>query len=440
METLRREIDKSQLISRGDTVLCALSGGADSVVLTHALSLMAQKLGITVCAAHYSHGIRPECAQSEKQLCVNLCYQLGIELITGQGDVPKYAKEQGISLEHAARKLRYDFLNQAAQQAEANKIATAHNMGDNTETVLFNLIRGGGTALLCGIPPSRDNLIRPLLTVDRASIEAYARQYNLQFAVDQSNFDNNYSRNKIRNEIIPLLESINPAAQRNVTAASALARQDVQFIEDAVRNVLKNKVSTECRVEIDISHIVNNHSAVATKAVMVMLKSVMGKKQVTFSHVKATIDLCTGEHPSAQVSISGDVVARRQYDLLIVEKKSELKSPEPRRLEVGEQIVWGDYSLQLLLCQDEQGIADIEWPVFVRNRIPGERVCINGHTKKLKKLLIDKKIPNKERDILPIICDNKGVLSICDIAIDSRRIIKNNGERYRIVCRRVKSE
>ena len=189
------------LLQPGDRVLCALSGGADSVCMTHLLATRAAELGITVAAAHFSHGLRPESALSERELCQRLCDSLGLELFCGQGDTTAFAKERGLGVEEAARILRRTFLEETAQTWKAHCIATGHHLEDSAETLLLNLVRGSGGRGLQGIPPRQENRIRPLILMTKTEILDYVRVHRLEYADDPTNFAGDNARAVLRREV-----------------------------------------------------------------------------------------------------------------------------------------------------------------------------------------------------------------------------------------------
>ncbi|MBR5537533.1 MAG: tRNA lysidine(34) synthetase TilS, partial [Clostridia bacterium] len=200
------------LAAPGDRVLCALSGGADSVCLTHLLATRAAEYGITVAAAHFSHGLRPESAAGERELCQRLCDSLSIPLFCGEGDTAAYAAAQVVGLEEAARTLRRGFLLDAADRWQATAVATGHHLEDSAETLLFNLIRGTGGQGLQGIPPKSGRFIRPLILAEKSEILAYIGAHGLEYADDPTNFTGDNVRARMRREVFPALNGINPKA------------------------------------------------------------------------------------------------------------------------------------------------------------------------------------------------------------------------------------
>ena len=240
------------LISYGDDVVVALSGGADSVCLLYnMLSLWERGYIETLTAVHCNHGLRGEEADRDEQFCKDLCDKLKIHLYCEKIPVTEYAKEHSLSLEEAGRNLRYKTFEKYRM---GGKIATAHNKKDNAETVIFNLIRGTSLAGMGGIPIMRDAIIRPLLDVSREEIEDYLKEVGADFVTDHTNLETKYSRNKIRLSIIPEMENINEGAVNNITAFAKLASYDEEFLSDLADRYLSELRHGENQLDLIIEN------------------------------------------------------------------------------------------------------------------------------------------------------------------------------------------
>lgn len=225
------------MFPRGGRVLCAVSGGRDSVALLHLLRAWAGQEGFFLEAAHFNHHLRPT-ADRDEAFVRELCKTWEIPLVCGDGDVWAAAKEGGRGVEDAARVLRYGFLEDAANRRGCARIVTAHHREDNAETVLLNLLRGTGAQGLGGIPPVRGNIVRPLLETGRAAINAYIALYNLPYQEDETNQDTAYTRNRIRLEALPLLESISPGCTARIAAAAGIMREENGILDRAAQSML----------------------------------------------------------------------------------------------------------------------------------------------------------------------------------------------------------
>ena len=202
-------IEKYKFLSGGDSVIIALSGGADSVTLLSVLNSLKEKYNLKLYAAHLNHGIRGEEADNDEKFCKILCENYNVQLFVKHIDVPKLCAEQKISAELCGRNERYKFFDELSAKLNA-KVATAHTASDNAETLLFNLCRGSSLAGAAAIPPKRGNIIRPLITLTRNEIESYCAENSLSYVTDSTNMSDSYTRNKIRHKVIPALKEVNP--------------------------------------------------------------------------------------------------------------------------------------------------------------------------------------------------------------------------------------
>ena len=208
-------LDRS-LLPAGCTVLCAVSGGADSVCL---LDLVRRLGDVTVLCAHFDHGIRGAESARDAAFVEALCKEWAVPFFPGRGDVPAYAAANGLSIETAAREMRYAFLERTAKEQGADVIATAHNLNDNAETILFRMARGTGLRGLTGIPARRGRIVRPLLHTPRRDIEEYLTARGIPHVEDSTNTETDAARNRIRLDVLPRLESIHPGAAAGIAAA-----------------------------------------------------------------------------------------------------------------------------------------------------------------------------------------------------------------------------
>ena len=224
-----KAVDAHKMIGQGDNLLVALSGGADSVALLHFLHSLKDEYNLRIEALHLNHNLRGDESRRDEAFVRQFCADLNIPLTTESCDVAKAAKEAGESIELCARRLRYDFFFRHAAAKDA-KVATAHNMEDNAETVLLNLIRGTALRGLCGIPPVREVIIRPLIAIPRKEIEDYCAAHRLHYVTDSTNACSDYTRNRIRHGILPLLIDENPRAAERISKMTSDLRADADFL------------------------------------------------------------------------------------------------------------------------------------------------------------------------------------------------------------------
>ena len=223
-------VKEYNMLSSGDTVFAALSGGADSVAMTHILLTLTKEFNFSLRAVHINHNLRGDEAMRDEQFVRELCKKWYIPLTVESHDVAAIAKESGQSCEQAGRAVRYEVLARHCAQVPQGKIATAHTFSDVMETMLFNMIRGTSIGGLSPIPPVRNNIIRPLIGVLRCDVENYCKQNGLEFVTDSTNLSCDYSRNKIRNIVIPALRQINPSLEKAMQRLSSLASEDEKYL------------------------------------------------------------------------------------------------------------------------------------------------------------------------------------------------------------------
>lgn len=432
-------LSRADLLPRGGRVLCALSGGPDSVAMTHALCALAPQLGLTVAAAHFSHGLRPETAAEEQALCQALCKQLGIPLFCGSGDTAAYAQAEKCTLEEAARHLRYAFLEETAEAWQADCIATGHHRGDQAETVLFHLARGTGLAGLRGIPPHRGKIIRPMLDTGREEIEAYLAAHNLPYATDATNADPAYSRNRIRHQVLPQLEQSHPGAEANIAACARRLATD----EDCLSALAAQALAAEPLPGISCERLLTLHPAVQVRVLQKIYAAASGGNGLSQVHVDAVMDLCANSN-CGRSALPGNLWAILEADRLTIGQVHQGTEPfTPVLLQPEEWRTVGEWELCFTADPAAQGFVfdaeKVKFPVCVRPRNEGDRIPNSATThKSVKKLLNECKIPVDMRDSIPILCDNKGVLAVADLRMDPNRSGSSDKEKIILICRRIK--
>ena len=235
-----RFIDQKNLINKNDKILIALSGGPDSVFLLHFLNNFKRRFKIELGALHVNHRLRGNNADDDEKFCKKICKELGIEYFSVKKNVKSFATRKKISLEEAGREIRYSVLKSIAAQNKYNKIATAHNANDNAETVLLNLIKGTGIKGISGIAVKRNNIIRPVICLNKDEILNFLEQRKLNYKIDETNFSSDYERNFIRNEIIPIVKSrLNPSLETSVFNSSEVFKRISLRIDKEIESFFK---------------------------------------------------------------------------------------------------------------------------------------------------------------------------------------------------------
>ena len=295
-DLVMKTITKYNMISKGEKIVVAVSGGPDSMALLNALINLKEKLQCELVVAHVNHMIRAV-ADSETEYVKEFCKSRGIECFVKKVDVTSLANELKIGIEEAGRNVRYEFFDEIFNKVNADKIAIAHNANDNAETVLMNVLRGSGISGLKGIEPIRDNkFIRPLIETERADIEKYCEDMELNPKFDESNKDNTYTRNKIRNLLIPFLkEEFNPSVVEGLNRLSDLASQENKYIEEIVNKEYANiLVSTDSeKIVLNLKKFNELDDFIKGKIIMLCVLNLFGStKGIEKKHIEDIIKLC----------------------------------------------------------------------------------------------------------------------------------------------------
>ena len=394
------------LIPPGSGVLCALSGGADSMYLLCRLLEGRERYGWRVCAAHLNHGLRETAGRDEK-FVRDWCGRRGVPLAVGFEDVAGYARREGLSLEEAGRTLRYRFLGQAALEAGCPLIATGHHAGDSAETVLMNLIRGCGLKGLAGIPERRDNIVRPMLEVSRGEIEAYLKEHGVPHVEDETNEDVNYTRNKVRHQLLPLLEELNPQAAAHIAAAARRLREDEEELSRQAAPLAAEGLDIPDGVALPVRVLREAPRPLALRACDGLLERAgLGAQAV---HLERVLALALGDDPSAGADLPGGR-AYRQYELLVLAPGADPEPPAPAQLREGEQ-AWGEWRIWCAPapCPAKAYISPWEFYLrpeayLVRPRREGDRLTLGRRpAKTVKKLMIEGKVPARRRARVPVL-------------------------------------
>lgn len=403
-------LNRYQMVQPGDHIICAVSGGADSVALLYAMKLLAEKLGVTVSAAHFNHGLRGAESDADETFVRGFCERQDIPLQVGRGKV--VAGKKG--LEAAARNARYDFL-----RALPGKIATAHTADDNAETILMHLVRGTGLKGLGGIAPVNGKVIRPMLDVTRQEVESFLQEYHLRHITDSSNETDLFLRNRLRHNVMPLLRKENPRLDENLSAMALRLRQDAVFLQQ----LAKEKTTT------DVAALRQLPEPLRLRVLASLLES-WGVPEPEAEHIALADKLVFSDKPSAKASFPGGVTVRRNYGSLNAEKPQPaletVQLPYPGRVDlprIGLRVT----------CEPADRVEDTPdsftvqpcGTMYIRCRCAGDTFCRRGGTKLLKELFIDKKIPQAERGLIPVLCDDAGVLGVYGFGADRGRLAKD---------------
>ena len=434
-----RTIDRFNMIERGDTVAVGLSGGADSVCLLHFLSTIRDGYGIVLKAVHVNHGIRGAEADRDEAFVKSLCEKMDIELFTFYFDVPSLAEEYGMGLEECGRKVRYE----AFSSVEADKIAVAHTSSDNFETVLFNLVRGSSLTGICGIQPKRDKIIRPLINITRTEVEEYCAENGLEYITDSTNSSTDYSRNRIRHNVIPALKSINPSAERSVDRFVESVRRDDEYLTSLAEKLLSGCEKDE---GYDKETLKQAPASLKYRACALILK----RSGIEYGF--DTIERCVlAIDQSGKIEVSGDTYFDSRTDLVSVIKKQLPLEPWRIKASLGENCTpYGVFRLKKVNIRDEKSLniyctfdfdkVDFDSLSF-RSRCEGDVIGdpVRKVSKSLKKLFIEEGIDAAERNRIPVLSDENGVIWVKGFRTDRNRI-PSSDTQYAVIIEEIENE
>ena len=428
------------MLKPSDKVIVAVSGGADSVCLLHCLLELAPEFGLELLAAHFNHKLRAAESDEDQHFVEELCLKLGVELRTGSADIKKIALKRKGSLEEICRESRYEFLLSLMRGNGFGKIALGHNLDDQAETVLMNVIRGSGIDGLKGIDPVRDCFIRPLIEAARAEIIEYLDHRNIPFRSDSSNLDNSFRRNSVRNSLIPeIREKYNPSVSAALGRLAAIARMENSFLEKVAREALDH-----LQPRINIEELLRYDPAIRNRIIKMALEELSPVKGgISHEHVTAALGVITGSDPGSCINLPYGISVRREYDFVFIGRE-ERNDPEfkyiinvPGILILKETGMEFRFALLDRPPEDTHGewkafmdYSNVVPPLVFRNYRPGDRIQpfgMDGH-KKLQDVFTDRKIPRGRRRAIPVLADAESILWVPGVVMSERmRVARNSG-------------
>ncbi|NLK71175.1 MAG: tRNA lysidine(34) synthetase TilS [Clostridiales bacterium] len=432
MESLQKKviesIEKYNMINYGDNILIALSGGADSVCLLLVLMDLQEKYNLSISAIHINHMLRAEESDSDEEFCVNLCKSLGVKLIVERHDVALYSKLNKLSIELAARNIRYEAFK---KHSEGMKLATAHTSSDNAETVILNLTRGAGLKGLLGIPPTRDNIIRPLIFISRKEIEEYLNKKNQDFVTDSTNLSHDYTRNKIRHKIIPTLKEINPSLENTVSNNSSALELENNFINEQADIAYRECFSPP----LSLCGLQKYHKAIRHRCIVRLINSAGLSYDLNRIFAIDDIIMSEGKINIANnvyiVSKKGTISIEKSYKKETVNIEFTLKFGVNKFSEtkICHAEIINNFNLDISCSNFVNKKLNIYYldydkiigEIILRNRRNGDKIKLanNNFTSSVKKLF-NRHIPLNIRDEICFLADDKGVIFIENFGIDDR--------------------
>ena len=435
VEKVFKYIINNRMVRQGDTVLVGVSGGADSVCLLYVLSCLRERLGIKLHAVHIHHGIRGEEADRDAAYVEGYCADLNVMYDEIRLDIPSMAKEKHLTEEEAGRIARYECFEAYVESGKAQKIAVAHNKNDNAETIIFNLLRGSGIRGLSGIQPVRGNIIRPLLTVERKDIEEFISAAGLKFCIDSTNLSEDYTRNKIRKNILAYaISEINDGAVENIVLAGSRLSEAEEYISceaervfNNIAEIKKGEIILDNRAVKELSFIIRKY------LIMHAFEKLCGRrKDITMRHIESTAGMADKETGHV-LNLPYGMKAIRSYDRLIL--RNWLYEPE--------NADFGAENIKMRIFKREKGqiipqnmytkwfdYDKISNTVEVRTRRTGDVIEIlpEGHKKTVARYMIDNRIPAEKREKILLLADDENIIWIIGYRISEKYKVTESTE------------
>ena len=441
---IKQYCEKHDMLEQDSRVVVGISGGPDSVCLLDFLSEWKKERNFTIYAVHVHHGLRGETADRDEQFTRELCEKYGISYYCFYEEVKERARREKISVEEAGRLCRYERMEQVRKETNSDYIAVAHHGNDQAETILFHLVRGSGVEGLKGILPKRERIIRPFLCVTKKEILEQLEKRNLSYQIDETNEEVIYTRNKIRNQWIPMMEEVNGEAVQHICQTAELLGFANDYIKEESQKAYKNCLIVEQKsvnhkernIHLSIKELEKNHPFLKREVIKDSLSKLIGAGQVTSKQIESISRLAKGD-TGKEIGLPKGFHVKKQYDSLIFEKKDkkeektgycyDLEIPSSSYIEE----IDGEIQLRILeLSTFEKNERDFEQIISketykkmfdydkikgrlqLRTRRSHDELSIDelGKHKSLKRFFIDEKIPRDRRDVLPILADEKGIL------------------------------
>ena len=414
IQKVKKTIIKNNLVSEKDRVLIGLSGGADSVFLLYVLKTISEEFGFEIGACHIEHGIRGSESVHDMEFSEKLCKDLGIPFYAKQFDVPAVSRDQKISVETAARNVRYSYFEEVSKKDGFNLIATAHHKYDKVETILMNIIRGCSLRGYAGIEYKNGSVIRPLLDISKSEILTFCQENNIEYCVDSTNEDTEYTRNRIRHILLPKLKETNPSFEE-----SLLRQSEIFTCEDEFLNIEADKFPVDDG--IDLSKFSSLHKAIARRVIYKYIGNIKGSRNdISYTDIENALSICTSGKTGSRCHISGSLEGVVSYGKFFIREKMKDLSFE-YEISLGETIEIKEAGVKITLASTGGNFKiSAGDKVVIRSRRDGDvfyPVGMNG-SKKVKDYLIDKKIPADKRMKIPILTVNEKIASIVGMRND----------------------
>lgn len=431
LEAVKKVVECHKMLKNCSGVVAAVSGGCDSSVLLHILRRLSTEMGFKILCAHINHNLRGKESERDEVFVRSLCEKYGIECRVLNANVAEYAEKHRLSTEEAGRKLRYEFFEHCAAELGGNaRIATAHSLSDCAETYIFNSARGASLSGICGIPPVRGKIIRPLIEFSREQIEAYANEHGIDYVTDSTNLTDEYTRNKIRHGVIPVMKEINPGFEKAFLRLSKNLSEARDYI-DSEALLLLEKSKTEAGFDGNV--LKNAHPALKNRAAASILEEF--GFAFDFERTLRLAEKFGGKDFKEELSKNKYLVQKngivsseaKPKNLPGIEETAFL--PGKFEISKGKTVeisvipyseFKNSYKINNFVLKDTFDFDKIKGNAVIRSRKEGDRADIHGGTKTLKKLFIEEKIPAEKRSSVAVVSDEEGVLWVEGIGAEKR--------------------
>ncbi len=459
-KTVAESIRRRDCLEPGETIVVAVSGGPDSTALLLILSRIARELRLKISAGHFDHQLRGRSeAEGDRRFVASLCKALRVRLANGQGNAATRAKRQKESVEDAARKIRYRFLGNEAREAEASAVVTGHTLDDRAETVLLHILRGSGLSGLAAMAPrvpwpfsSGPDIVRPIVELRREDTVRYCRESGVEPRLDPTNDLPIATRNRVRNELMPSLREFNPRVAEALARLADSAVTDADFIDRVAKRDWSALASaTRERVVFPREAFAGFHPAIQARLLMRAAERVGGEASPAASHLSNIVAAL--DKQTSRVSLPGGLVCsigRQRITISRAGRKTRERLPEAT-LTVPGKTSWGTWSFttrepkgplpkQIDRLEAYIAAAAVRGQLRVRSRRPGDRLRPLGMRgeKKVQDVLIDAKVPVEERDDVPIVCDDDGVLWVVGQRMAERAAVRRKGPMVHVGAKRAR--
>ncbi len=446
-------VEKWQMIEKEDKIIVGVSGGADSICLLFVLSELQKTYGFELVAVHINHGLRGAAAKEDELYVKRICEAKKIPYVVYSENVELLAKKRKQSIEEAGRDIRRQMFVKTAEEYGGTKIALAHHKNDNAETLIMNLARGTGLQGLCGISPVNGTFIRPLLCVSRQEIEKYLHENHISYCIDETNASDDYTRNRVRNHVIPYLEEhVNSQTVEHIDETMESLREIRQFLK-----METEKYASDCVKQTEEGYLLLGEAlesvpqAIRTLLIKQVLAEVAGKaRDLESAHISSVLELLK-KQVSRKVDLPYGMIAKRVYDGVEIARNKEeaqapfsMQLPEPQE-NLEKVTLWNGYRISYRIYKKEDWEKHateksntkafdydiISGVLCVRTRNAGDYITLtsDGGTQKLKSYFVNQKIEQSLREQIPLIAEGSHILWIVGYRINPAYRVSRNTKR-----------